>query len=233
MAQHLAPDDLLQEYAAGNLSEPLSLLVATHVVLSPQSRRTLRFYEDVGGALLEESEPVPLADDAFEAVMARIEADAPVVADGGTARAPADDAERTRAALPEGVRIAADVPAPLRDYLAGAAGTSAWRQRGGSVAELDLLPDVPGYKTRLLRIAAGAGIPQHTHDGAEYTLVLEGSFTDATGRYARGDVAVADDEVTHQPVAGKECDCICLAVTDAPLKMTGPFGRILNYFVDM
>ncbi|MDZ7711848.1 MAG: ChrR family anti-sigma-E factor [Rhodovibrio sp.] len=233
MAEHLAPDDLLQEYAAGNLSEPLSLLVATHIALKPESRQTVRFYEDVGGALLEASAPESMSNDAFERVMARIEADAPVVPDGGTAAAPADDAERTREALPEGVRIAADVPAPLRDYLASTGSKASWRHRGGSVAELDLLPDFPGYKTRLLRITAGSRIPQHTHDGAEYTLVLEGSFTDATGRYARGDVSVADDEVTHQPVAGQESDCICLAVTDAPLKMTGPFGRILNYFVDM
>ena len=233
MAQHPAPEELLQEYAAGNLSEPLSLLVATHIALAPESRQAVRFYEDVGGALLEDSQPAEMADDAFEAVMARVEADAPVVPDGGTAAAPADDAERTRAALPEGVRIANDVPAPLRPYLAGRADKASWRQRAGSVSEIDLLPDYPGYKTRLLRITAGSRIPQHTHDVAEYTLVLEGSFTDATGRYARGDVSVADDEVTHQPVAGRECDCICLAVTDAPLKMTGPFGRILNYFVDM
>ena len=233
MAEHLAPDDLLQEYAAGNLSEPLSLLVATHIALKPESRQTVRFYEDVGGALLEAGAPEAMADDAFERVMARIEADDPVVADGGTGVAPADDGERTRAALPEGVRIAADVPAPLRDYLTKTGRQPSWRQRAGSVSELDLLPDVPGYKTRLLRITAGSRIPQHTHAGAEYTLVLEGSFSDATGRYARGDVSVADDEVTHQPVAGSECDCICLAVTDAPLKMTGPFGRILNYFVDM
>jgi putative transcriptional regulator len=233
MAEHLAPDDLLQAYAAGTLSEPLSLLVATHIALSPESRQAVRFYEDVGGTLLETSAPAEMADDAFDAVMARIESGTPVVPDGGTAAAPADDPARTRAALPEGVRIAADVPAPLRDYLAGATGAAAWRHRGGSVAELDLLPDYPGYKTRLLRITAGSRIPQHTHHGAEYTLVLEGSFTDATGRFARGDVSVADDEITHQPVAGQECDCICLAVTDAPLKMTGPFGRILNYFVDM
>ncbi|NIR59520.1 MAG: anti-sigma factor, partial [Gammaproteobacteria bacterium] len=38
------------------------------------------------------------------------------------------------------------------------------------MAEFDLLPDVPGYKTRLLRISAGARVPQHTHGGAEYTL---------------------------------------------------------------
>ena len=57
MAEHLAPDDLLQEYAAGNLSEPLSLLVATHIALKPESRQAVRFYEDIGGALMEASAP--------------------------------------------------------------------------------------------------------------------------------------------------------------------------------
>jgi putative transcriptional regulator len=233
MAHHLPPEDLLLEYATGALPEPLSLLVATHIALAPESRRQVRDFEEIGGALLEETQPAEMADDAFDAVMARIDSDAPVVPDGGTGGAPADDAASTRKALPEGACFKVEIPAPLRAYLADVSPGAAWRQRGGSVCELDLLPDYAGYKTRLLRISAGARIPQHTHDGAEYTLVLEGSFSDATGRYARGDVSVADDEVTHQPVAGRECDCICLAVTDAPLKMTGPFGRILNYFVDM
>jgi putative transcriptional regulator len=92
---------------------------------------------------------------------------------------------------------------------------------------------VPGYRTRLLWIKAGAKVPTHTHGGREYTLVLQGSFSDESGRFGRGDVEVADAEVTHKPVAGSECDCICLAVTDAPLRMTGPIGRILNYFIDM
>ena len=62
------------------------------------------------------------------------------------------------------------------------------------------------------------------------TMWNEGESAD---KLVGADVPFADDAVIHQPVAGQECDCICLAVTDAPLKMTGPFGRILNYFVDM
>ena len=33
-------------------------------------------------------------------------------------------------------------------------------------------------------------MPQHTHEGHELTLVLEGSFHDALGRYGRGDLAI-------------------------------------------
>ncbi len=85
-------------------------------------------------------------------------------------------------------------------------------------------------KTRLLRIKAGTALPQHTHEGHEFTLLLAGGFSDASGHYLRGDVAVADASVDHRPVADDGEDCLCLAVTDAPLRLTGPFGRYLNFF---
>lgn len=223
MVQHLPPDELLLDYATGSLPEPLALLVAAHVTLSPETRRQVRELEAVGGAMMESEEPAKLPDGALDAVLARL-----------------DEAPRTAAAeavetMPQKAQVKGDgrIPAPLCAYLADGLETIEWRERSGSVAEFDLLPDYPGFKTRLLKLKAGSKVPQHTHGGAEYTLVLEGSFTDETGRYARGDVAVADPEVTHRPQAGSECDCICLAVTDAPLKMTGPLGRVLNYFVDM
>ena len=50
----------------------------------------------------------------------------------------------------------------------------------------------------------------------------------ATGRYARGDLAIADSALDHQPVADSGEDCICFAVTDAPLRLTGPVGRIVE-----
>jgi putative transcriptional regulator len=219
---HRPPEELLLDYAAGSLAEPLALLVATQITLDPESRHRVQELEHLGGALLDRVEPARMSDDALDAVLARLD-ELETQGDGSNRSAAADRTATTDAGL----------PAPLRTYLGDNLEGVRWRERGQSVAEAELLPDYPGYKTRLLRIAAGARIPQHTHSGSEYTLVLEGSFTDESGRYARGDVSVADPEITHQPVAGRECDCICLAVTDAPLKMTGPLGRILNYFVDM
>lgn len=238
MVQHMPPEELLLDYAAGSLPEPLALLVATQMTLSPETRAEVRALESLGGALLEETEPAEMAPHALDSVLARLDEKprAASVAAGrragkaGDAVAEAGSSVGTSSVDDETARL---LPAPLRVYLEGRVSDLPWRQRGGQVAECELLPDHAGYRTRLIRIKAGAGVPAHTHAGREYTLVLDGSFSDETGRYARGDVAVADDEVDHQPIAGPERDCICLAVTDAPLKMTGPVGRFLNFFVDM
>jgi anti-sigma factor RsiW len=54
-------DELLAAHAAGRLPPPVALVVASHLALSPESRRRHRAYEAVGGALLEAIEPAPLA----------------------------------------------------------------------------------------------------------------------------------------------------------------------------
>lgn len=226
MVQHQPPEEMLLDYATGTLPEPVALLVAAHLTLAPESRRDVRNFEALGGAMLEDLEPESLSDDALDEVLARLDEPAP------------DERNRDRRAPAASTEIdtgadAGVIPAPLRDYLPRDLASLPWKQRTGEVAEYELLKDAPGFRTRLLRIKAGAKVPAHTHEGREYTLVLLGSFSDECGCFARGDVEVADGEVTHRPVAGSECDCICLAVTDAPLKMTGPLGRILNYFIDM
>ena len=121
------------------------------------------------------------------------------------------------------------VPRPLRDYLKGSLDALPWKSRG-SVAEAEVLTDFPGIKTRLLRIKGGTALPQHSHEGMEYTLLLAGGFSDESGHYLRGDVAEADPSVDHRPLADPGEDCICLAVTDAPLRLTGPLGKYFNFF---
>jgi len=81
---------------------------------------------------------------------------------------------------------------------------------------------------RLLHIPAGVAIPDHSHTGREMTLVLQGAFHDGHERFARGDVEAADDHVTHTPVADGGVDCICLAVTDAPLQFKGWLPRMIG-----
>ena len=72
--------------------------------------------------------------------------------------------------------------------------------------------------------------PKHTHIGSEITVVLEGQFSDKDGTYKSGEFMVKDSSVEHQPLAGIE-GCICLAITDAPLKFTGTFGPIINWWI--
>lgn len=209
MSEPLTLDDLLLAHAGGKLAEPVALLVATHLSLSPQSRRRYARFEALGGAFLDRLPPEELDEDGLRRTLARL--------DGAPPEAPRP---------PSAHRL----PAPLCDYVPDDLDRLVWRGYGPA-SEAELVLDAPGYRTRLIRLKAGKAVPRHSHEGRELTLVLEGAFHDLSGRYARGDVAIADDHVDHRPVAEPGGDCLCLAVTDAPLRLTGRFGRLLNPFL--
>lgn len=211
-----APEETLVEYAAGVLREPMALLVATHLALCAECRAAVADYERVGGAMLETVEPETLGNDALARALALLDSPPPA------APIPPPTPAGGGASL---------LPRPLRDYVAGPLPSLRWKARGAGLAQVDLLPGFPGFTTRLLRIRAQAAMPRHTHHGTELTLVLAGGFSDSAGHYGRGDVATADEAVDHQPVADPGEDCFCLAVTDAPLRMTGPIGRHLNFLI--
>jgi Anti-sigma factor len=82
-----------------------------------------------------------------------------------------------------------------------------------------------------LYIPAGVAVPDHGHQGTEITMVLKGAYSDQQARFARGDVEIADEHLEHTPVADISEDCICLAVTDAPLKFNALLPRIAQTFL--
>ena len=126
----------------------------------------------------------------------------------------------------------AELPAPLRGHVAGGIDALPWRQVTRGVHEAALpLAGRGGERATLLRIAAGRAIPRHTHRGNEMTLVLDGDFADEGGHYGRGDLSITDPTIEHQPVAGQGRDCLCLVVTSAPIRLTGPLMRLLNPFL--
>ncbi|MSP88204.1 MAG: anti-sigma factor [Alphaproteobacteria bacterium] len=205
---------LLMDYAAGSLGEASAVLIATHVSLCPECRAEAARIEAVGGALIETIEPVPLAHDGMAAVLRKLDErpDAP-------APIPSFDAETQRL-----------VPAPLRRHLGGNLEDIRWRSLG-AVRQIDLAVTQAGGHARLLRLKGGAKVPRHSHDGLEMIIVLAGGFSDQSGHYLRGDVAVAGSDITHAPVADAGEDCICFAVVDGSIKLSGPLGRLVNLFV--
>ena len=209
---HHPSEARLLDYASGALPEPMTLLIATHLALCPACRRTVAELETVGGALLESLPPEPVADDSLARLFARL-----------------DRLEPAEQAAPASLQAASILPQPLRDYV-GTLDRVGWRHFG-AVAEARLLTGSEKFTTRLLRVAPGAALPYHTHVGSELALVLQGGFSDVNGHYLRGDVSEADSAVDHRPVADADEDCLCLIVTDAPLRLTGWLGRLLNPFI--
>ncbi len=220
LPKHHLSDELLMDYASGALDEAASLFVSSHLTLCPHCRARQAELEALGGVLLEDLEPVSMAEGAFDALMTRLELPEA-----------ANDAD---AALLASKTVAGKIlPSPLRRYFGCDLQDISWQKKGGGVSVAPVPGIGDGSHAFMLKVEAGRAVPQHTHTGNEYVMVLQGAFADASGTFARGDVELADGDVDHQPIAAAGEDCVCLAVTDAPLKFTGSSGWLLNMFVKM
>ena len=122
-------------------------------------------------------------------------------------------------------------PEPLRSYIGGDLDRVPWRRLGMGVYQCVIPTGDKQSVSRLLRIPTGKPVPSHSHGGLELTLVLCGAFSDETGYYGRGDFQEADETLEHQPHAIAGEDCICLAVTDAPLRFSSLAARMAQPFI--
>ncbi|KMW60196.1 Transcriptional regulator [Candidatus Rhodobacter oscarellae] len=208
--KHHLTEPILMAYSAGTLPEAFSLVVATHLSMCEECRARAASYDAVGGAMLDGA-TLDMDEGALEATLALLEApvERPIKAD-----VPAD----------------AVFPGPLRDYVGGDLDAVQWKAVGGGVRQA-ILPTSKDASVRLLHIPAGMAVPDHGHRGTELTLVLQGAFRDEEDRFGPGDVEVANEDLTHTPVAEEGMDCICLAATDAPLRFSGLIPRLAQPFL--
>ena len=211
--KHHLSDDILMGYAAGTLPEAFNLMVAAHLSLCDTCRAQAESFDAVGGEVLntEPDKDVTLESGSLAATMALIAGGAP---------------EEIR--LPR--RAGAVLPGPLQVYVGGDLDAIQWRAVGMGVKQA-ILPPSKDASARLLFIPAGAAMPDHGHKGTEMTMVLQGAFQDEDDYFARGDVEIADSDLHHTPVADIHEDCICLAVTDAPLQFDGLLPKIVQRFI--
>ncbi|NBN62413.1 transcriptional regulator [Microvirga tunisiensis] len=213
MEQTTGLDELLAGYVAGTLAEPARVLVSAHLELSDRNRSYVRQLEALGGLELEHTAPVTISG--------RDEKLAAIFGLGAVAPVRRQPEESFDPRLPTSIRRL--LGRPTLDGIA-------WRSLMPGVKEYRM-GEIDGCAASLLWIRAGRAVPSHTHDGTELTLVLQGGFSDADGHYVRGDIALADDHVDHKPVADDDEDCICFAVTEGHLRLTGPVGRLLQPFI--
>lgn len=218
MANYHPNDELLMSFSAGQLPNALGLMVACHLDNCPACREKVKTYESLGGDILAACEEVEVSSSLLDKTLAMLDtAEENIVA-------PALFKEAANEKL-------SSIPKPLRRFITKDYDDLEWTGMSKNIREFLLNIDDDQYTTKLFRIKAGHELPEHTHEGNEFTLVMSGSFSDRTCDYKEGDFILADQSTIHQPRASKDQDCICLAVMDAPLKMTGVFGRMLNPFL--
>ena len=213
--RHHISDEILMSYAAGSLAEGWGLVVATHLALCPQCRAHSRSAEAIGGSLLESLEETPVSSGALALIMARIEREKVSSA-------------RSEALVPASPMM---LPEPLRRYVGGDLDQLKWRRLGPRAFHIPIKVSDAETQVRMLRFPGGMTVPAHGHGGRELTLILAGTLHDDSAIFARGDVEETDASIEHQPMAGPGEDCICLAVTDAPLRFKSLAARLIQPFL--
>lgn len=202
-------------FSAGQLPNALGVMVACHLEQCSQCRYQAQLFDRLGGDILDTAEPLQIDPELLSRVLSQLDA--------------ADSSEQAPAPPPAPVNPA--VPRPLQRFVPERLDQLKWTGMIRSIQEYRLPISDAQYSAKLYKIAAGKELPEHTHKGHEFTLVMEGSFSDKAGDYHAGDFILTDTQTIHRPRAARDCDCICFAVLDAPLKLTGMVGRLLNPFL--
>lgn len=208
---HLARDTIVS-YEAGALSGGWALAVACHLAMCPQCRIEAQAARALGGVMVEDLGAADVDEDALARVLEA------AVRGGPELRTPFEAAP-------------GPIPGPLQPYVGAAIDAMAWRRLGLTAQQVWIETGDRSTRARLLRVRAGQAMPVHGHGGAEMTLALVGSVHTSDGVLRPGDIEEADETTVHQPVAGPESECICLAVTGAPLRFKSRLMRIAQPFL--
>lgn len=213
--KHVLGDEWIMAYAAGALSEGAALMVASHLSFRPDAMREITAAEAVGGALLDAMTPETLSDDALNRTLARL--DAPETPMPYRPSPPSSDT----------------LPAPLREWLGRDVNDLPWSFLGPGMKKVKLWRGPNDERLWMLRAQPGVDIPRHGHNGSELTLVLKGSFSDPSGTYRRGDVEEKDETDSHGLTIGLGEECICLALTNGPIRFESLAARLLQPFIGL
>ena len=204
MKFHPSPE-LLLRYAAGSMSPAMSFVVATHIHHCEICRAQQASIEGFGGDSIESYEDAKFNENSFDALWHRI---------GHSA------SEMNGYNSDLSVALATDYQSVLKQLVDRDYTGINWQSVAKKIQRAEVSIDDSENQIELLKFEGAAKIPQHTHKGNEYTVILQGSYKDEMGRFEVGDFIHLNENHHHRPIADED-GCVCIAVTDAPMHFTG------------
>ena len=206
-------EELLAAYSAGSLPLSQALCISAHLEHCSSCGQKLQQLNHVGSELMQQLKPSKVSDELKTRLLGMLDS------------LPED--------LPDGESREVDsrVPRCLHQFVERNYDDLDWKRVSADIHSVELCRDSNGARVELLKIKPGGSATTHTHMGDEYTVILEGSFSDESGLYGQGDFLIRDENDQHTPVATQDRECICLAVTEGPIQFTGFLHRLLNPFI--
>lgn len=231
MIKYHPDDNLLIEYASGSLARAVSLSVCAHLQCCPHCRKRVETLNKLGGAILTTSLAEKVEPDTFTKLMERIHNQKNDSGKPETTKLEAIKSDRIRH---QDFHHSDPMFNRLPKIIAKLLHTNEklkWQRLYGSLRRARLVAGQDKYEVAFQKISSGGTVVEHDHRGLEVTLVLHGSFSDENGVYSEGDFLVRNPGDVHRPTATLNQDCLCLLVTEAPVEVTGLFGKIINPFL--
>jgi len=226
MIRYHPEPEMLLEFSAGTLGLAHSLCISAHLEFCNQCRQQVQQFQDLGSVLFEETEvPVHSLDSMKSKLFAQL--DQEDILQNRIDSKTVETIEMDQAGSVNNSKI----PNALRQFVPDTFTGVDWSRVTPSFFFASLSREQDGSELALTRIKPKGSVAHHRHTGAEYTLVLEGSYSDEDGLYQPGDFICMNNGEAHKPIATSNSECICLTLVERPIQFTGWFTRILNPFL--
>lgn len=230
MIKHHPEQTRLTQFVQGNISPAEALIVSAHCDLCVRCSQYVRHETAL---LASEVFDTPQPDDSLESYGAMLASitQLPAAETSGAenvAHPDSSDIVSTRKLVKtielDGHQF--DLPPTLQRI---AAKTGNWSGLVGRLWQAPVELNYPGV-ANFIYMGRGGSVPEHTHRGVEYTLVLDGEFDDGIHHYCTGDFVVMNEDNTHTPHSEHRDGCLVFTLLDEPLHFTSGIARLLNPF---
>lgn len=210
---------MLVEYANGSLPWALCIGIKAHLQYCPDCKAQYEQLCALGGVALTDARHETVANDSFARLMARIDASQEISVDSTAVET--NHAQKHKLG---------DLPAIVAKLVPD---DFKWQKTSKTLKTGRLRAGQSEYEVAFQKITKGGQVVEHDHRGLEVTVVLQGSFSDENGVYHVGDFIVKQPGEVHRPTATKNQDCLCLSICEAPVKVTGLLGKLVNPFLSI
>ncbi len=207
-------EEAITEYAAGTLSPAKHMIIACQSELSADVAANVCEQEAIAASLLDDIEPVSMSDKFMQSVLQSLP----------DHKTPAQDL----------APVSGLAPKTLRNALGHGLRDMKWKTMVPGVSVYDVLGNrryETGDRLYLLRVKGGMQMPEHSHRGEEWSLILTGQYSVGDKTYSRGDLHIEDERETHAPYINEGEDCICLIMTQGPLVMKNFLPKVVQKIV--
>jgi putative transcriptional regulator len=207
----------LQLFAAGNCQPAMSLMISAHIDMCPKCKKSCEEIQtQLASDVFKQTEIAEPLGKHYTSMVSEITS-----LPSAHKIAPIEDVTSIEL---DGKFF--ELPRTLRRHVKN---TGNWSRLVGKLWQAPVDLGEIG-RANFMYMEKGGRVPEHTHKGTEFTLVVNGQYGDGISEYESGDFTVMDSHHNHLPHSQADDGCLVFTIIDQPLHFTAGIARLLNPF---